>query len=203
MRVDQRDHQAEGLGQVGAGRASPRPGACRPRPSPGRAGRRCRRRSARPWRSRRRRAAPSRRSRSRRAAARRPRAPSRRAAIPPPRRVGEVPLALVGDLVAAPREAGARGSGCRARSSGSPPDFGPSLEQAAAELRSARRRGALGPRRMPGERRRAPPARCEGPAAGRPGCGSGSRRAGPGSGRSAGSRGSASTSTCCRRRCGS
>ena len=113
MRVDQRDHEAEGLREVGA--LQPALGLLRVElvPSLAERPRVARRRSARPSRSRRRPAAPSRRTRSRVAGAPRPMAPSRRAVTPCPR-VGQVPLALVGDLVAAPGGASGRDWASRA-----------------------------------------------------------------------------------------
>ena len=142
VRVDQRDDQAEGLREVGA--LQPALGllgvdlvpalAERPRVA-------CRR-SARPWRSRRRPAAPSRRIRTPVAGAPRPMEPSRRAASRRARRVGQVPLALVGDLVARPAEQ-LREIGRLGLELGLVSRLRPELEQAAPEL--AQRPPARGP----------------------------------------------------------
>ena len=113
------------------------------------------------------------------------------------RGVSEVPLALVGDLITGTPEPLGEVGGLGPKL-GLVPGPRAELKQAPAEL--PKRAPAWSPRPsqdvQPASSPR--PAGCADPAAGRPGCASTSRRAVRGRSRSAASRGSASTSTCCR-----
>ncbi len=118
------------------------------------------------------------------------------------RGVGQVPLPLVGDLVATTSQDRCQ-AGRRRLELGLAARLRAELEHAAAEAlhrpRAGRARPAGRRRRASGRRRRG----CAGPGGGPPACGSGSPRAAPGSGRSGASPCSASTSTCCRTPAGS